>query len=193
MSADELDGSTPLDPEEEEDLIPGHITTLQELNDWEAANIARATVRAMRRKRSDVLTESFVRTLHLWMFSDTWRWAGSYRRTDKNIGSPHYRIAADVRETCANATTWVENQAWAFDEIAVRLHHRMVVVHPFPNGNGRHARLLADVFLFQKDLPALTWGSTKLTRAGAAREEYLAALKEADRGDFRRLLSVARS
>ncbi|MBX6332884.1 MAG: mobile mystery protein B [Gemmatimonadaceae bacterium] len=186
------EGATPLAPDDMLDLVATHIRTLAELNEWEQTNILRAEEWAFRRKRS-VLTESFVKALHRKMFDRTWLWAGAYRKTDTNIGVPWYTIPIAVREACADATTWLERAVFELDEVAVRLHHRMVSIHPFPNGNGRHARLLADVLVAQRGAPRFTWGRTSLQVAGKPRRAYLDALRAADAGSFQPLLGFARS
>ena len=186
-------GATALDPDEAADLIPGHITTVSQLNEWEATNILLAEAWAFDRRHMEVTTEDFVKALHRRMFDQTWRWAGRYRNTEKNLGSPPHLIPMAVREACANAGYWRANEVFPPTELAVRFHYRIVSVHPFPNGNGRHARLLADVALFSMGEDRLTWGRTSLQESGSARSEYIAALKAADAGDFEPLLLFSRS
>ncbi|MBA2707487.1 MAG: mobile mystery protein B [Gemmatimonadaceae bacterium] len=185
--------ATPIDPEEAAELIPSHIATIDQLNQWEAADILNATEWALRRKQSNVPSEGFVRRLHQRMFHQTWKWAGHYRATEKDLGSPPSLISTHVRDACGNAAYWLQHKVFPPTELAVRFHHRMVVVHPFPNGNGRHARLLADVVLASLDEPELTWGRTNLQQAGTAREDYIRALKLADKGDFQSLIELARA
>lgn len=187
------EGATPLDPDEAEDLVPEHITTMAQLNEWEQTNILQAEQWLFSRKRRDLLTEPFVRALHRRMFDVTWTWAGRYRLTAKNIGIPASQIPLAVRDTCDDVTYWVTGRVYDLDEIAVRLHHRLVLIHPFSNGNGRHTRLMADALLFQHGAPRFSWGSTDLQRPGTARTEYLAALRAADAGDFTALLRFARN
>jgi Fic-DOC domain mobile mystery protein B len=188
-----ISGATPLDPDEAADLIPGHITTVSQLNEWEATNILQAEAWAFDRRHTDFTTEDFVKALHRRMFDQTWRWAGRYRKTEKNFGSPPHLVPIDVREACANAGYWRTNKVFTPTELAVRFHHRIVSVHPFPNGNGRHARLLADVALFSMGEDRLTWGRRSLQQLSSARSEYIAALKSADAGDFKPLLRFSRS
>jgi len=188
-----ISGASPLDPDEAADLIPDHIATVSQLNEWEATNIFHAEAWAFDRRHTDVTTEDFVKALHRKMFDQTWRWAGRYRNTEKNLGSPPHLIPMEVRDACANAGYWRANKVFALTELAVRFHHRIVAVHPFPNGNGRHARLLADVALFSMGEDRLTWGRTSLQQAGSTRSEYIAALRAADAGDFKPLLRFSRS
>jgi Fic-DOC domain mobile mystery protein B len=188
-----ISAATPLDPDEAADLIPAHLATVAQLNEWESTNILLAEAWAFDRRHTDVTTEDFVKALHRRMFDQTWRWAGRYRTTEKNLGSPPHLVPTEVREACANAAYWRTNRVFTPTELAVRFHHRIVAVHPFPNGNGRHARLLADVTLFSMDEDRLTWGRTNLQEPGSARSEYIGALRAADSGDFKRLLRLSRS
>ena len=143
---DEPDDSTPLTPEEQRELIPAHIAYRRELNDAEQENIARGQDWALARRR-DILTEKFIKDLHKHMLGDVWRWAGHFRTSERNLGIPHYEIAIAVRQLLDDAKAWIEFKSFAPDELAVRFHHRLVHIHPFPNGNGRHARLMADLLV----------------------------------------------
>jgi len=139
-----------------------------------------------------MVSDKYVRKLHRKMFDQTWKWAGKYRSTEKNLGVPfeeiHERLAAlgDVR-------FWLEHKTYSVDEIALRFHHRLVVIHPFPNGNGRHARLLADIFVMKHGWPRFSWGAKDLVRPGEARARYLEAIRAADGGDLRLLLEFGRA
>lgn len=186
-------GATPLDADEAQALIPTHIDTMGQLNEWEQANILRAEGWLFNHKRSDVLTEAFVRRLHREMFSETWEWAGKYRATQKNIGVPAYAIVSSVKDSIDNVRHWVLHGTYSLTEAAVRLHHQMVAIHPFPNGNGRHTRMLADALLHAHDAPKLTWGRSSLYQDGEARSTYLRALREADNGSFASLVAFASS
>ncbi|OHB61824.1 MAG: cell filamentation protein Fic [Planctomycetes bacterium RBG_13_60_9] len=188
------EGATPLAEEELQGLIPGHIVTRGELDAWEALNIDRAHRWLNRMKLRDVLSEPFVRLLHKKMFDETWTWAGQYRTSEKNLGVKVWQIQDEVPKLCGDARYWIEQRTFPPDEIAVRFHHKLVWVHPFPNGNGRHARLMAD--LLAKRLlgrPAFSWGGGSLEKAGEIRKTYLNALHEADHREFGALLSFARS
>jgi len=185
------DGATPLDPDEAQGLIPTHIDTASQLNEWEQTNILLAEGWLFERKRSDILTEAFGRRLHRKMFSKTWEWAGRYRLTQKNLGVPAYSILSSVKDALDSARYWVNQDTYTLSESAVRLHHRMVAIHPFPNGNGRHTRMLVDALLYAHDVPRLTWGRTNLFHEGQARSAYLQALREADKGSFAALIAFA--
>jgi Fic-DOC domain mobile mystery protein B len=194
VDLEEQDGQTPLDPDEKAGLIPEHLTTQGELNDWEQENILRA-VRWLKRTRSpDVLSEGFCRTLHAKMFDLTWSWAGTFRKSDKNIGCDWAQVGVKLAQLFGNTRWWVENATFPHDEIATRFHHDMVWIHPFPNGNGRHSRMMADALLRSLGSPAFSWGSGgNLVAANDVRARYLAALRAADQGDYQSLLAFVRS
>lgn len=190
-------GATPLDPDEAADLIPTTVVTHAELNAFEQVNILSATEWALRPSRrpssARVLTDRYLIELHRRMFDRTWRWAGLVRRTDKNIGVHWPTVRVALRERLEDASLWLAKGLYSHEEIAVRLHHAIVVVHPFPNGNGRWSRLAADALLHALRQDPFTWGATDLTMAGDARQRYLDALRAADNGSFAALLAFARS
>lgn len=185
MIFSEPEGATPITEEQKEDLIPSHIATREQLDEWEARNILEAEEWAFERKHDDVLSVAFLRKLHRRMFDRTWRWAGKFRRRESNIGVPPYRIERGVVDTCRDTEFWTENEVFEPPEIAARFHHSLVSVHPFPNGNGRHARLAADVLSQRLGHGRLDWGGHQaLNRKTNRRREYLTALQAADRRDF---------
>jgi Fic-DOC domain mobile mystery protein B len=186
------DANTPLTPEEREGLIPSYITLRSELNEAEQANILEAEEWAFSRKRN-VLDERFLMNLHNRMFGRVWRWAGEFRRTDRNIGIDPYRIPVDLRQLLDDCQYWIEHDTYEPDEIAARFHHRLVFIHPFPNGNGRHARLATDLMLVKLGRPRFSWGSVNLVDTGEARQRYIATLRAADNHDYRALFEFVRS
>lgn len=186
------EANTPLTVEEREQLIPSYITLRHELNEAEQVNIGAALRWADGRKR-DVLDRDFLSELHRRMFSDVWRWAGQYRTTARNIGVEAYRIAMDVQQAIDDARCWVENATYPPGEIAVRFSHRLVAIHPFPNGNGRFSRLIGDLLARQLGQPPFTWGRANLFSAGETRARYVEALRAADNHDIGPLLLFARS
>ncbi len=187
-------GQTPLDPDELQDLIPSHIRLKSELNEFEAANIERAVKKHLYSPRRHHLDDTeMLKRIHKDMFHLTWKWAGTYRQSNKNLGKDWWTIPEEMAKACDDLRYWVEKQIFRPPEIAVRFHHRLVSIHPFPNGNGRHARLVADVFLKEAGERLLTWGAGDLYRKNPLREAYIKALQEADRGDFSSLLRFARS
>lgn len=186
------EANTPLTTEERAQLIPSYITLRHELNEAEQINIGEATRWAAARRRG-VLDRNFLNELHRRMFRDVWRWAGRYRTTARNIGVEAYRIPMDVQQAIDDARFWVEHATYPSDEIAVRFSHRLVAIHPFPNGNGRFSRLVGDLLANQLGQPAFTWGRVNLVDAGETRALYVEALRAADKHDIGPLLSFARS
>jgi len=188
------DGNTPISPDELADLIPS-LATKEELNEWERENLllARDWAIADRTGAVDIASDKYVRKLHGKMFDQTWKWAGKYRGTEKNIGVPFQGIRERLMVLFGDVRYWIENSTYSLDEISVRFHHRLVLIHPFPNGNGRHARLIADVLARKLSRPEFTWGSANLVKEGEARTKYLEAVTTADDGDIQPLLKFARS
>ena len=194
MEFDYPEGATPLEPDEIEGLIPTHITTRAQLDRWEQDNINEALAWIEQRRPKDILSESFMKRLHKKMFCNVWQWAGKFRQSDKNIGGRWYDIPVDLKQLCDDVKCQIENESYSADEIAARFHHRLVSIHPFPNGNGRHARLAADILLEDVlDKPAFTWGKADLIKSGIDRKTYIDSLMAADRGDYGLLLGFVRS
>ena len=194
MKFDYPEGATPLDPDEARGLLLSHITSRTELDRWEQENIAEAEAWAFSRKPRDILTEGFIKRLHKRMFEHVWRWAGEKRGSGKNIGVETWLIDTALRDLCADCSVWIEHGAYPPDEIAVRFHHRLTAIHPFPNGNGRHARLMTDILLVHLlKQQRFSWGSGNLVNAGDCRQQYINALRSADRHDFKALLEFVRS
>jgi Fic-DOC domain mobile mystery protein B len=186
------DGRTELTEEEREGLIPSYITLRSELNEAEQANILEAEEWALARKR-DLLEEEFLNNLHKRMYGNVWRWAGRYRTSGKNIGIDAYRIPTELRQLLDDCRYWIENGTYEPDEIAVRFHHRIVSIHCYPNGNGRHARLATDLLLRSIGQERFSWGGENLVDVGETRERYVAALQAADEHDIGPLLEFVRS
>jgi Fic-DOC domain mobile mystery protein B len=188
-------GATLLDLDEAQGLLPKHITTQAELNAWEQNNIVKGDRWALRQKKRDILDEGFMRELHRKMFDNTWQWAGTFRHSNKNIGVDWTQISVKLHNLIHNTKYQIENHIYKVDELAVRFHHQLVWIHAFSNGNGRHARLMADLLVMRFGRPRLTWGGIKksITSVGSIREEYLNALRTADQGQFNDLIIFARS
>lgn len=191
LELDDPPGATPLDAQDLEGLIPGHISTRAELNAWEQANILRAMERLRRRRSREVLDDVFLRKLHTWMFGDTWRWAGEYRRRETNIGIDPVQIPVQVRQLCENFRHQRDMKVFTPLELAVRFHRGLVWIHPFPNGNGRHTRLAADLLVESLGASPLSWGGGDIDAVGELRDEYLAALRAADAGNHAPLIAFA--
>ena len=186
------DDATPLAPEERNGLIPTHVTLRRELNELEQQNILEAEQWAFGRKRN-VLNEAFLRGLHRRMFNRVWRWAGQYRTTERNLGIASYRIQPELRQFLDDARYWIKHKTYESDELAIRVHHRLVSIHPFPNGNGRWSRLAADILIVQSGNPRFTWGRINLQAASDTRRAYIDALHMADGHDFEPLMTFSRS
>lgn len=186
------DANTPLTAEEREGLIPTYIALRSELNEAEQIGIANAERWAFGRRR-DVLDTAFLQQLHKRMFGEVWRWAGQFRTTARNIGIDAYRIAVELRSLGDDTLHHLDHAVYGSDEIAVRFHHRLVFIHAFPNGNGRHARLAADLLARNLGQQRFSWGSANLVDAAEARRRYVAALRMADAHDVTALLAFARS
>jgi Fic-DOC domain mobile mystery protein B len=197
LGGDDPPGATPLTDDDRVGLIPTDVATRGDLNDVEAANISVARTWATTRSwtAESLLRDSTLRDLHRRMYEQVWRWAGTYRRRDTNIGVEWATIPVALRDLLDDAQAWVTYATFEPDVLALRFHHRLVQVHAFPNGNGRHARLVTDLLARALDRPAFTWGGADLTDVGAARAAYLNALRamNADREDVVALLAFARA
>ena len=190
-------GATPLDLNEIKGLIPDYITTQKELNVLEQQNIIEGMNWAEQQKNPDVLSITFNYKLHKQMFNQVWKWAGKPRTTDKNIGVHWQQIPTQLDNFFKNTQYWIENKIYKWDELAVRFHHKLVSIHSFPNGNGRHARLMTDILLKSNNQKPFTWGekinSSPIETEGKSRKAYLSALKKSDRNNFTDLIKFAKS
>ena len=189
-----FDGQTPLDEDEKEGLRIKSLTTRGELDELEQLNIEKAIEWTMTRKQKPekILTHDFVRLLHYKMFGDVWKWAGEFRHTNKNLGCDWQQVGILLRQLNDDGAYWLENKTFSDTEIALRYKHRIVSIHCFPNGNGRHSRLMADVIIshiFRR--PVFAWGGTYLSDNGEARKNYLIAVRQADKGDLKPLIDFA--
>ncbi len=191
MTFDEPDGATPLDPDEMQGLKFPHVTTRGELDELEQANIEQGLAWISRRRGGSIFDNGFVRTLHKRLFGDVWAWAGEYRLTEKNIGIDPLQIPVQLRMLLDDARYWAEHEVYPPLEAAARFHHRMVQIHLFPNGNGRHARIAADILLEETyKHPAVAWASGfDLQADNERRDAYIAALRAADGKDIGPLLA----
>lgn len=186
-------GATPLDPDEAAGLLPSHISLQADLNDWEKTNISQGEEWASRQKKRDLLQEGFVRDLHRKMFDRTWQWAGTFRQSNKNIGVDWTQISVKLRVLLDNTRYWIDRNVYETDESVVRFHHQLVWIHPFPNGNGRHARMMADHLIMRLGRPRMSWGSSSIDTISFTRARYLRALRAADQFDYKYLIEFARS
>ncbi len=189
---DAVKNATPLSPKERDGLIPTHITLRSELNELEQKNIAQADSWAFLRKRN-VLDENFLNGLHRRMLRDVWRWAGEYRKTEKNLGVLPHLIQPGVYQIIGDMRFASQQKSFEPDELALRLSHRLVAVHPFANGNGRWSRLVGDLMIVKQGGKRFTWGSANLQTEGKDRDQYIEALRAADNHDYEPLIKFARS
>lgn len=190
------EGQTPLDDDEKEGLLIKTIATRGELDEFEQQNIEQAMLWAVSRsfKVQQVFEEKFICKVHQHMYGNIWRWAGIFRKTNKNIGVDKWQVAVELKYLLDDTQFWIVNDTYPPDEIAIRFKHRLVSIHCFPNGNGRHSRLMADIIvdkLFRR--PVFTWGSANLSGGTNLREQYLKAIRIADAGNIGPLLAFARS
>ena len=188
------DAATPLTADEKNGLIPSHITLRSELNEYEQANILAGETWAFSRRRN-VVDEDFLRRLHKEMLKHVWKWAGEYsRESDRPIGVDAHNIRPEMRKLLDDVNYWIKNNVYPPDELALRFHHRLTVIHPFPNGNGRFARIAADLLAVQLGGLRFTWGRESITEVGTnVRNNYVGALRAADTHDIGPLLAFARS
>jgi Fic-DOC domain mobile mystery protein B len=191
-----IEGQTPIDENEKHGLRIPSITTREELDEFEQLNIEKAVEWTIKRKFNQeiILSEQFIKELHLRMYDDVWKWAGKFRTTNKNIGVDWQLVSVSLKQLLDDCKFWIENKTYPEDEIAVRFSHRIVSIHCFPNGNGRHSRLMADVIISHIfNMPVFSWGSSNLVRQDDARKQYIEAIHAADQGIILPLLIFARS
>lgn len=173
-----IPGATPLNPDEIAGLIPSDIATQGQLNQAEQQNILRGELWVFEKQHKDILNETFIKKLHKKMFADVWRWAGKYRTTNKNIGIDWPHIPEELYKLFADTKVWIELKSYGWQELAVRFHHRLVWIHPFPNGNGRFSRTMTDLLLTLHRQERFTWGEKnedgKIGEVGPLREKYIA-------------------
>ena len=190
------DGQTPLTEEEREGLLIPTIATRGELDEFEQQNIEQALqwLFGRRLKAENVYAELFIQMIHRRMFGEVWEWAGSFRRTNKNLGVDKWAIAPSLRYLLDDAMYWFEHNTFSPDEAAIRFKHQIVSIHCFPNGNGRHSRLMADIIIEKiYKLPVFTWGAAAGYPTHDIRNAYLSAIRQADQRNYAPLIAFARS
>lgn len=191
-----IKGQTPIDEEEKDELKIKTISTRGELDEFEQANIEKAIEWSLKVNFTleKILTIDFIKDVHRRMFNEVWGWAGNFRKTDKNIGVDKFIIPQELRKLIDDCKFWIENKTYPDDEIAIRFKHRLVKIHPFPNGNGRHSRICADILIskgLKKNL--FSWGGKKLSDKSETRDKYLEAIYKADGENIHPLIEFARS
>ena len=191
-----VDGQTPLNEDEKNGLLIKTISTQGELDEHEQRNIEKAIEWTIRNKfkTAKILDEKFIKGLHKKMFSDTWKWAGDFRQSEKNIGVSWIKIPIELRSLLDDTKYWIENATYPPDELAIRFKHRLVNIHCFPNGNGRHSRIMADIIISSVyDRDVFTWHHSNMVKAGEVRAKYIAAIREGDIGNMHQLIEFARN
>jgi len=196
LNLEYINGQTPLDEDEKEGLLILTISTRGELDEFEQKNIEEAIEWIYSRSfiPEKILSEAFIRKMHKLMYGHIWKWAGEFRKTNKNIGVDKWQISTELRALLDDTLFWIINKVYSDDEIAIRFKHRLVSIHCFPNGNGRHSRLMADIIIekiFNKNV--FTWGSDNLSKENDSRKKYLTAVRKADNGVIEPLLKFARN
>jgi Fic-DOC domain mobile mystery protein B len=191
-----IEGQTPLSEEEKEGLKLRTVENRTDLDEAEQSNIVHAIEWTLHNspKLPEILSEDYIKKVHKKMFGEVWKWAGAYRKTNKNLGVDKFEISTELRKVFDDCAFWIEHNTFSEEEIAIRFKHRIVLVHPFANGNGRHSRLLGDILIskfFRQ--PVFSWGSRSLIKKGEARASYLAALHKADEGNYQDLITFARN
>jgi len=185
------EGATPLDPDELEGLKFKHIQTRAELDQMEQVNIQAGLIWLDKQKSPDVLSIAFCLELHKRLLGEVWRWAGQFRQTEKNIGIDPAKISTELYKLLDDVKAWLAFDTYEPVEAALRFHHRLVFIHLFANGNGRHARIMADVLLkVHYKHQGLNWAGQDLLRVGEQRKNYIKALQQADKHDMQALLEL---
>jgi len=187
------EGATPLSAEDLAGLIPSHITTRGQLNEWEFVNVGKGELWAFSKRQEDILSIAFMWSLHKQMFGDTWRWAGTRRIAETNLGIAPETIEIETKKLCENVKVQIEYKSWGIDEVAARFHHLLVKIHPFPNGNGRFSRTMSDLLLVRNNAERFTWGEGDLINDSEVRKRYISALRLADQKNYDALFSFVRS
>ena len=192
ISNENIDGATPLDPDELSGLKFKHISHREQLNELEQANIVKGLLWVKKNnKRDDILTSRFAMDLHKALFKEVWTWAGTYRLTEKNIGIDPYRISVSLKNLLDDLSAWIEFNSYPADEAVLRFHHQLVKIHPFPNGNGRFARIYADLIANKYfHITPINWGGIDLDKITQTRKNYINALRAADGGDLSVLFTL---
>lgn len=191
-----IEGQTPLSEDEQEGLKISSITTREELDEFEQLNIEKAIqwTFGKKLKAEQLFSEKFIKDLHKRMYGDVWKWAGTFRTSEKNIGIKSYLIGVELKQLLDDAIYWTQNKTYNSQEIAIRFKHRLVSIHCFANGNGRHSRLMADLIMEKLyNEKFFSWGSTNLVKATDVRAEYIKAVKKADQQDLLPLIAFAKS
>jgi len=196
LALDYIEGQSLLEEDEKEGILIKTVTTQEELDELEQLNIERAIAWTIGKKfkPATIFTEQFIKKVHKQMFGDVWKWAGSFRKSEKNIGIEWIKIGVELKYLLDDTTYWAEKKTYPSDEIAIRFKHRLVKIHCFPDGNGRHSRLMADIIIesvFNKEV--FPWHRSNMVKPDETRKLYLAAIRVGDNGNIQPLIEFARN
>lgn len=182
------EGATPLSPDDMLGLKHKHVDTREQLNELEAANILQGQIWASTLKKptlDSIFDRAFVTNLHKALFGDVWEWAGIFRQRQLNIGIDPKNIPVDLHNFLEDAKCWVEFKHYDNLELSARIQHRLVQIHPFVNGNGRHSRIFTDIVrVYLLGEKPMKWAYAKLEDLTEERSSYITGLRKADEGDF---------
>jgi Fic-DOC domain mobile mystery protein B len=196
LTIEYIDGQTPLDEQEKDGLRIASITTREELDEFEQLNIEKAIqwTFGKKLKTEQLFSEKFIKDLHKRMYGEVWKWAGTFRTSEKNLGVKNYQIAIELKQLLDDAVFWKENNTYKSEELAIRFKHRLVSIHCFANGNGRHSRLMADLIMEKLyNSKFFSWGSGNLVKANETRSNYIQAVRKADNNEIEHLIFFAKS
>jgi len=182
LFTEDIPGATPID--DVSGLIPTHISTRSELNEWETANILKAVKYHLSEKRKLTINIQWLKKLHKEMFGESWKWAGKFRQRNLSLGIDWHNINDQIKALVDDIAYWRKNNSLSIFEQSIRIHHRLVKIHPFENGNGRHARLVSDIYLYNNNESRPIWPSDELIEKSNIRDKYISALKDADSGNY---------
>jgi len=190
MHFEDPDADMPLEADEIKALIPGHITSRAQLNNWQQENILAAKLWGFKGLTKIVITPAFIVKLHEKMFYKTWTWAGKLRQQDNQRGEPWADIAQALTKLSEDSNCWLEEKAYELEELLARLHYRLVAIQAFFDGNGRHGRLLTDLLYYKLARKQFDWGKTLNEKPLVIRQRYHEALQAAEQGNLSPLLEL---
>lgn len=196
LTIEYIDGQTPLNDDEKDGLQILSITTREELDEFEQLNIEKAIQWTLGKKlkTEQLFSEKFIKDLHKRMYGEVWKWAGTFRTSEKNLGIKNYLITIELKQLLDDAIFWKENNTYNSEELAIRFKHRLVSIHCFANGNGRHSRLMADLIMEKLyDSKFFSWGSNNIVKATETRSIYIQAIRKADKNEIEPLILFAKS
>lgn len=190
---DSLPGETPIDVSH---LKVKGVQTRSQLDSVEAANILKVVSKYFGRRRPTErmapFTLQWVKRLHREMFGDVWKWAGRNRTSEINIGVKWHLIDEKLQQLLDDLACWGQSEVGVLEQAAM-LHHRAVQIHPFYNGNGRWARMLANILLHSRGYSSTGWPNELIGTTSIIRDRYIAAIKAADDGNYDLLTDLHRT